>query len=124
MIKMTKEEFLNSKIGDYFDLDASFLLKTKELKSPIFDRNNDCINDDYLKVSIIEEKPPITQENLCKFYLKFKEFPNAEFTSSVAVHLSRLIGVNETDGFYVSSQFKSFKKGEITDDRWTEENLR
>ena len=130
MKKMTKEEFLNSKIGDFFYLyECKFSIEIGiKRDSGVIDRNKNLhLNINNLNVQIIEEKPPITQYNLSKFYLKFKECPESFFwyNKNDKLWIGRLLdffSLSE-DKFY--SDFDLFfPYCEITDERWTEENLR
>ena len=122
MIKMTKEEFCNLPIGDLFDVnDMGFLTVNGDSYT---NRNGDALSLLNLGYEIVKPKPKITQKNLCKFQLKFDgDLPKAIFVHSDFSQEGELAFISESL-FIRRACFKAFNMCEITDERWTEENLR
>lgn len=110
------------------------------LHGRIFYKEGDRLNINNLPVSIedigielVPEKPPVTQENLCKFYLKFKKWPlgTVEGCSVNKNHKILNVNINESyvaDCLGTPTQYyglhehgnTKFYKCEITDKRWSE----
>jgi hypothetical protein len=95
-------------------------LKTKLIK----DDTGRGITLNELGIELVPEKQEITQENLCKFYLMFKDsiepWPIAKFYSNKSGdrELRRLIGFTRK-GLYIDGDTEShWEKIEIIDVRW------
>ena len=71
----------------------------------------------HLGIQLNPELPEITQENLCKFYLLFKEWPEAKLiTFDQSEIMADVIGIKQGEGFL--SFHGIYDYCEITDPRW------
>lgn len=78
-------------------------------------------------IELIKENPEITQENLCKFYLRFKDsenggFPSCLFEDDKESYKSVLYCV-VCFSMFIDHNRRSWPQCSITDSRWTKENL-
>lgn len=74
----------------------------------------------------IEEKPAITQENLCKFYLKFKEWPKFEVTDDEGDRIEAELNLADRNNAYsdeMETYFRLFDAKPLSE-KWTAENLK
>lgn len=125
MKKMTKQEFLDSKVGKFFELsydsyDRPYLHVIGEEQALC-----SCID---MGIELTPDKPPITIENLGRFLAEFGEYPKAELYYETGSILGYLLHIGDSKRPYYGmceSKFRtsSYVNCEITDERWTAENL-
>jgi hypothetical protein len=130
MKKMTKQEILDSKVGELgfeiIKIGSNHYLDHSQMKCIDMGLGDGLFLDD-VGIKLIPDKPPITIENLGRFMAKFDKYPLAEFKGPYGVGFpagERVLSVCCKDSInYVCSEHYCWPVCEITDERWTVENL-
>ena len=80
-------------------------------------QSKQMIGLNHLGIQLEPEMPEVNQENLCKFYLLFKEWPKAKLiTFDQSEIMADVIGIKQGEGFL--SFHGIYDYCEITDPRW------
>ena len=113
MRRLTKSEFLEMPIGEFFKLSKhEDYLISKDI--------NTCgqFSLKSLGVELLPDQPEITIENLGRFMAKYGGRPSAIFRKGNQTYAG-LLTYRQTDN-YVSENFKVWPKCEIVDQRWAD----
>lgn len=125
MKKLTLEKVESAKIGDFFKLkDGKIYSKHSNERIYIeMDLGARFLDFADLGIEIIKPAPEITQENLCKFRLKYGEWPSAIFFhddgSKARISTLDHYELCDTNGpVYTTGGQDNYYKCEIIDERW------
>ena len=120
MKQLTREQFLDSKVGDWFDVVSNnrhLIIKGNSEKS--------FVELGALGIELIPEKPPITIDYLGRFMSVFEAYPLAQFIKEDTKETQErcLLAILGGLKVFIDSYGKEWNNCEIIDTRWTAENL-